>query len=90
MPDTLPNISTTLASTPSLYGVFLARRPSGLTVRLVAKNNVNTFAVFFLQSTNVASADWLADDWTLLGAIEEVSMSQGGQKPDEEENGGGE
>lgn len=85
MPDTLPNISAELASATSHYGVFILKRPSGKTARVISKPSNNAFAVFFLGAQSVDAADFDAGDWENLGPIEEVPMSQGGQKPDEEE-----
>ncbi len=85
MPDTLPNISAELVSATSHYGVFILKRPSGKTARVISKPTSNSFAVFFLGAQSVDAADFDADDWENLGAIEDVPMSQGGQKPNEEE-----
>lgn len=85
MPDTLPNLSQQLTTASSRFGVFILKRDNGKTVRAVSKPGSNALALFFLGAQTVEAVDLDAADWTLLGAIEDVPMSQGGQKPDEQE-----
>jgi len=85
MPDTIPNLTTELASATSHFGAFILKRPSGKTARVISKAANNFVAVFFLGGQTVDAADFNANDWENLGAIEDVPMSQGGQKADEEE-----